>query len=125
MKNQIRIYYETGDSFSLERREDILELTWENIDIAKENLQAIKENYEMNKEFSNIRWNSPKNIHESIHDKYKDKWWYVEQYPKVSIFLKTDDNKLIQIGTYWTGYFETLLSAEVISNDETLKFYAY
>lgn len=46
-KFKIKIHYSTGSSFHNEDTSSYIELSWDNIDIAKENLQAIKEHYEM------------------------------------------------------------------------------
>lgn len=47
MKYQIKYSYKTGDSFSNSDVEGILELTWENLDVAKANLKRIQEHYKM------------------------------------------------------------------------------
>lgn len=45
-KYKIKISYYTGDSFGNYDSEDYLELSWDNLAIAKDNLQAIREHYE-------------------------------------------------------------------------------
>lgn len=49
-KYKIKISYCTGNSFGSEDTEDLVELDWDNLDIAKENLQYIKEHYKQYEE---------------------------------------------------------------------------
>lgn len=55
MKYQIKVNYETGDSFGYENASTRLELTWKNLDVAKQNLQRIKEHYQQYKEIHDLR----------------------------------------------------------------------
>ncbi|CAG7581470.1 MAG: hypothetical protein SLAVMIC_00858 [uncultured marine phage] len=132
MKHKIEIKYQTGDSFNSEDTSDILELEWDDLDIAKENLKAIQEHYRNSYEpLNNRRWNDKRSVEEIIGGN-KDKWWFVEKklnngnldpyYAGNCIKLKTDNGDLMQISCYWCGYFETLYGAEIISVDNDMKF---
>lgn len=46
---RIKLSYCTGNSLCSENETSYLDLTWQNIDVAKENLLRIKEHYEMYK----------------------------------------------------------------------------
>ena len=67
-KYRIKISYQTGNSFGSEDTTDYLEITWDDIDIAKENLQRIREHYEMYKELDGYRINGSR---QSIFEKNK------------------------------------------------------
>ena len=42
-KHKIKYGYQTGNSYGSESEESELEMSWENLDVAKENLQRIKD----------------------------------------------------------------------------------
>lgn len=123
MKYQIKIKYRTGDSEGYEDAVDTLELEWENLDIAKENLQAIREHYTMycDAELS-LYYSKIGETQQSIIESNKDKWWFVEQYPKQCIKFKADNNNIMQMSAFWTGYFETLYCAEIVTSESDLIF---
>jgi len=89
---RIKISYRTGDSFHNEDTERTLELTWNNLDIAKENLQRIKEHYEMYKGCNN-HYSKP--TREQWYEQNKNKVWFVNK-PKlycISSDCAIDDNE--------------------------------
>jgi hypothetical protein len=147
---RIKISYSTGNSFGSEDTTDYLELTWENLDIAKENLQSIKEHYEM---YRNIEGWGSKLTKEQWFAKNIDKSWFVNEQKLYSIKpnrhiqendkvkvgdgnweyrsdvfiaqhcinLKADNGNNMQILAFWCGYFETLYSAEIEVNNDGMK----
>lgn len=103
----ILIKYQTGDSFSTEDRETKLGGCWTNPDIVRENLQRIKEHYQWVESVSNLRYQKELPMPAFMKDLNS------VAYAKYAIPLLTDDRQVWQISTFWSGYFETLYSAEV------------
>lgn len=104
---RIKISYSTGNSFGSEETSDYLEMTWQNIDIAKENLQHIKEHYDM---YRNINSRSNLTTQEWLRIN-KDKDWFVNK-PKLfctssnrAIDIKYKKNSCIEEGIH-KGYYE-------------------
>jgi hypothetical protein len=149
-KYRIKISYQTGDSFHFEDCYNYLELTWDDIDVAKENLIRIKEHYEMYqginvhrsgisrdewfKKNGNKDWfvNSPKLFSKktncAIDEKSKDRvgdgnWEYrPDSYmAEHCLHLITDNGVKMQLSAFWTGYFETLYSAEIELDESDMK----
>ena len=142
MKYKIKIYYTTGDSYKSYKREEVLELSWENLDIAKENLKAIKDHYDGAKsfpEYSFEKWielNKGKfwfvvnkklysiSRNQAIDERQKDRFvgdceYRIDEYvAKSCIKFKTDDGNLMQIGCFWIGCFESIDRAEIIQDTE-------
>jgi len=88
MSYQIKYNYNTGDSFSnQDGLEGILELEWENIDVAKANLKRIEEHYKQYKELNHFY--SKINL-QKIMEENKSKDWFVNQ-PRLAAFEKNSD----------------------------------
>lgn len=125
-KYQIEVSYYTGNSFGSEDTKDFLELSWNNLEIAKENLQAIKEHYEMYNHIENPPWGQKRIPREEIHEKYKNEWWFPETdniyFAHYLMRLKTDEGKFMQQWNFWCGYFEGLYGAEIVSEESDIKF---
>lgn len=114
MKYQIKIFYQTGDSFSRRDEERFLDGDWENPDIIRENLRRIKEHNE---------WYLGEN--NSFHNKVsKPKWIKADdKYPEFSVTLKLDNGTEYKQSTFWRGYFERLYGADaVIKKEEGFSF---
>lgn len=125
-KHRILVSYATGNSFGSHETEDYLDLSWDNLDVAKENLQAIKEHYKMYNEIEGPSWNASKRSREDALDQYKNNWWFPENdnsfHTHNLMKLKTDSGKTMQQWNFWCGYFETLHEAEIVSEDNDMKF---
>jgi hypothetical protein len=104
-KYYIEIYYETGNSFGSQDETSRLELTWDNLDIAKENVKRIKEHYEWYDAKGSKHFYRPKKV--------PPKPKFVDSKYDFSLKLLTDDGNDWQISAFWCGYFETLYSAEI------------
>jgi hypothetical protein len=147
---RIKISYATGNSFDSEDTTKYLELTWQNIDIAKENLLRIKEHYEMHR---NIEGYGSKLTKEQWFAKNKDKEWFVNKpklfcissnnainekdknkvgegdweyrpddyYADHCLNLKADNGNSMQISAFWCGGFETLYGAKIELNNDDMK----
>lgn len=112
MKYKIMISFQTGDSFNSEDREELLELEWNDLSIAKQNLQRIKEHYEYFTDSFVPR-----------KDRLRPDWILsYDEMAEYSIELLSDDGKIWKIGVYWVGYFEQLYGAEIITDDSDMSF---
>lgn len=122
MKYQIKYYYQTGDSFGSSDETGILEMKWENLDVAKANLQRIKEHYEMVLAISSASWEirtgKRNDTRKDITNKYQNKDWFVNDKDYTMrencIILYADNGNLWRFWCPWCGYFERLHSAEII-----------
>jgi len=147
-KYRIKIDYSTGDSFSNSYESDLIDLEWDDIEVAKKNLGRIKEHYEMyqrlNSYFNNIS-------QFDIVNEYKNKDWFVSGENKLlniknnciitkeeadrigvdnfkvvidvdmasrCIIFITDNKTPMQIGCFWCGCFEHLDGAEIIIDQD-------
>jgi len=141
-KYRILLSYSTGDSFGSRDGTDYLELSWDNLDIAKENLARIKEHYEM---YSDIESYSSKRRKEEWFKLNAEKDWFVnvpkpyristnndisesminqidpsdidsrpDEYCATHYLkLKADNGNEMQMSAFWCGYFESLYGAEI------------
>jgi hypothetical protein len=149
-KYRIKLSYRTGNSFNSEDTTGYLDLTWNDLNIAKENLIRIKEHYEMYQ--ASNSYNPKLNIRNLL-EKNKDKEWFVYKrllysisanraieerhknkvakgdweyrpdtyYAFQCINLKADNGNTMQISAFWCGYFERLYEAEIEAIDPDIK----
>jgi hypothetical protein len=118
---KIKYVYDTGDSFHTEEGvEGILEFTWTSIDIAKENLQRIKEHYEHYKGQHSMFDRLSKKAQKEKLAQIKEKDWFDAKYESC-IKLKADNGNLCSIYPPWIGYFESLVSVEIIEDNSDRK----
>jgi len=151
MKYRIQYNYDTGDSFNNEYGlEKVLEISWNNLEIAKENLQRIKEHYKLYelidshkrsksiqnilREYSTKEWfvlkekfaiikNINKDDYHCIDDEKKSNGKIIDSFNATyCIKLKTDEGKDFQFLCPWCGYFEHLNSCKIIAEDLGLEF---
>lgn len=113
---KIKVKYSTGNSFGSYEEEEILEIEWQSLDLAKKNLQYIKEHYDMTESISNyLKSNDPKL------DQYRDKIWFNAEDYVYTMKFELDNGNTMQILVPWIGYFECLESAEIITDNSDLK----
>ena len=114
---KINITYDSGDSFNhysgLEKT--IEEASWENIDAAKVALRSIQEHYRWYM-ICNKEWNVSEKEKKSATQKARQKDWYYEQYPDVAMYLLDDKGEKFHVSTFWCGYFESLVGADIVSD---------
>jgi hypothetical protein len=110
---KIRITYRTGDSLGSNQAEDDVPLTWKDIKVAKQALAWIKQ-------LDEITWRH-KNSY-TCRLSYGEKEAELrklpcgcQEYPTVAMMLPRDDGTLRQIATFWRGYFERLIRAEIVT----------
>lgn len=120
---KIEITYDTGDSFHQENdvKHMIEEIKWESLEKAKQALKDIKEHYMfymvMHKE-----WNVSEEQKQKAEDKAKKKSWYENEYPDFHFYLENDNGKKIKVHSCWTGYFDSLVGADIIEDKEEFSF---
>ena len=98
----IRIHYQTGDSFNSYKETENLGIVVSSIELAKYNLSLIKRRYYL---YQN-------NLVKTTEDNYQLKF-------------KTDNDGVRKMPPFWEGYFERLISAKIViyeDEDEDLEF---
>jgi hypothetical protein len=117
-KFSIKINYNTGDSFNSETDvEGVIEISWENEEVAKRNLKRIEEHYTYYLDIHNhSRLDSSKKRLKELTEAAKTKDWYSHPYPNIIILLEEDSGKMTSVISFWTGYFESLNDAEIVEN---------
>lgn len=111
---RIKISYKTGNSFGSEDKEDFLDYTWTNIEMAKKSLERIKNHYEFYMEQSNV--------YEKPEGKLPEGVVWDTKYRAINLELLDDNGKPYPIYPFWIGYFEKLYSAEIIIGLKGLKY---
>lgn len=106
-KYRIKVEYRTGNSFETHIEDGFIDLEWNDFEMAKESLRRIKNHNEYIKEYNH--WTEPE---EQIDGVYwsKDKC--------IGLEIITDDGNNYKMSAFWTGYFETLIKAEIVCNDD-------
>ena len=107
---KIEITYITGNSFNTYENSDFIELTWDNLDKAKECIKRIKNHYEFYQKHSDLYHRPNMNLPIGV--------IWDDEYRMVLLSLITDDNEEYKYCSFWTGYFETLIKAEIIFENE-------
>jgi len=129
-KYKIQYSYNTGDSFTNEDNlEDEIELTWDNLEVAKANLQRINEHYQYYQKLDKSL--SDKELNKILEELSHKDWAVVEiNVPskeidigtiKYQLILYTDEGKPYRFPPAWCGYFESLNYAEIITKDVTTR----
>lgn len=90
---KIEITYITGNSFGSHETKDVLDLEWENLEIAKENLKAIKEHWTFYNKIENSYSDQLENqkIYTEIYNKY---WWFAGRRDRWFVQFNEGDSKL-------------------------------
>jgi len=92
MSYKIEISYRTGGSLHTEDTTDVLELEWNDLDVAKANLKRIKEHYQMYQELKSYSARKQKTAQE-IFAENADKDWFVSK-SKLGLFK---DGKFVRV----------------------------
>ena len=132
MKYLIKVHYTTGDSYDNYETSDVLELTWNNIEVAKANLKRIQEHYMCYRVDNDYSGKNGTYFHymmnpdqKLMYDLRTQQDWYVEspngQAYHHSIILKADNGNDWRISPFWVGYFETLREVEIIIDQNDMK----
>lgn len=88
MKYRIKYNYDTEDSFRNDPDNSaFLEMTWENLEVAKQNLQRIKDHYSQYKELRHRSYFSSSKTKEEVLEENKDKDWFVRK-DRIFVFEK-------------------------------------
>lgn len=113
MIHEIEIKYKTGNSFGSHEETCTVGAVWFDLPSAKKALQDIREHYGMCEAYHDNDFK-----YENYH---KDSWFDVE-YPKDRLVLTLSDGTTQIVSAFWMGYFETLVSAKIISEDMDTEF---
>lgn len=108
---EINISYTTGNSFGSEDTEDLVGYSWNNLEDAKEALAYIKEHYAAQQGLSCRD--------KEFIEKYGRKVWCDKEYPTVCLLVPDNDGGQHRISAFWCGYFESLQSASIITEEDT------
>jgi hypothetical protein len=112
---KIKIDYRTGNSFGSHTETDGIEYEWENLEMAKESLERIKNHYEFYKK-NDHRYTKPEGpLPIGV-------IWSGEFGGLLLLELISDSGKLFKYSSFWTGYFETLYSAEIVDDANDRKY---
>ena len=114
---RIKIDYKTGNSFGSQDETDFIEYEWTNLDKAKESLKRIKNHNEFDKENSNCYTKPKVEIPEGV--------IWDNEYRMIMLELVDDDGNVFKYSPFWIGYFERLYCAEIVFDDNDLKYEDY
>ena len=101
----LKIYYQTGDTFSTTDTTNIIGCCWKNKELAE---QAIKEIRKHNEIFTSYKSDKVKKKKAS---KYP---WFNNKNAEYSLLLEMDNKSRKIINAFWVGYFEYLQYVEII-----------
>jgi hypothetical protein len=111
MEYQIEITYKTGNSFGTHTERERVGCVWDSLEEAKDALKSIREHLEYCKT-SRLRPRKETPV----------TWtWYNEEYSEGSLLIFSG-GKQFRIHAFWQGWFETLLKAEIVFDDNDLIF---
>jgi len=117
-KYAVKIIYDTGDTFHNEYGlERTLDIEWNNIEKAKQAIKDIENHY---KNFMHLKYNYSVSKAEmkKIREKLPKYPWYKKPdscgYWELTIMLENDEGERVYESAFWTGYFESLVGAEII-----------
>lgn len=126
-KYSIEITYDTGDTFHNEYGlTRTLDIQWNNIEKAKQAIKDIENHYK-NHIHLRCNYSVSKEEMKKIKEKLPKYPWYKKPdssgYWELYILLETDEGNRVVESAFWTGYFESLVGAEVKENkDPELSF---
>lgn len=117
-KYRIKIEYQTGNSFGSYTETSYLDISWDDLEVAKENLQAIRQHWDY---YSDLDSYNPKKSRQQWEKDLKNyRWWFVgpEDYKddfcrRNLMKLKGDNGETMQQWNFWCGYFEELIGASI------------
>lgn len=129
----IQVYYKTGNSFGSHEETDEIGLVFKDIQQAKSALKSLKEHYNFYKEFDKKCNKTKEDLEEITVRNYS---WFNYEYdfksydwPMYTCNVECCDGSIRSIPTdMWCGYFERLLSAQVVAatiDDDDLKVEFY
>ncbi len=108
MPYTVKVVFETGDSYGSEITEDCIEMSWNNKELAQQAMRDIVDH----EEFAQDKYA------EGAEEEYSNKLWWCDEYSGFVLKLETDSGDRHKVTVPWTGYFESIISARVISTDD-------
>ena len=132
MSYQIVVTYDTGDSFHQEHDvEETVNMEWNDLDKAKQALKDIESHYHCYM-ICHKEWNADKKDKDQARAKAMKAPWCSDvckdnsshrDYWNYSILLENDDGERKDCHICWTGYFESMVGADIVSTpDKGLSF---
>jgi len=128
-KYAVKIIYDTGDTFHNEYGlERTLDIEWNNIEKAKQAIKDIENHY---KNFMHLKYNYSVSKAEmkKIREKLPKYPWYKKPdscgYWELTIMLENDEGERVYESAFWTGYFESLVGAEIVENGPDLSGHSF
>lgn len=119
---KIKITYDTGNSFHRESNViRYLKLEFNDLDKAKLALKYIKDHYNFYMICEKELDASKKQKEEALKKAKKSPWYSTDGYPDFTIRLENDDGELVNENVFWTGYFESLVGADIEDGDMSFK----
>lgn len=122
---KIKYEYETGDSFSNEDAEGVLEISWKDKSKAQDAIRRIREHYQYYRAINGYHsYSEASEILKAIEEARKADWFAAtlhDERGEYTLKVKTDEDKDYQFRAPWCGYFETLYGAEIIEDDPNNK----
>lgn len=126
MAYTISIRYQTGNSFGTEDEVHELDKTWDNIHVVRENLCRIRDHYNFINRMNEVNfgyYGKPEDNKERIAElnKVKNEPWFIigKRYGcdnwSSDLLIKNDDGSEEKLYAFWTGYFERLYGADIIT----------
>lgn len=124
MSYKIKIYYHTGDSFRSYDTTGYVDMSYYNVETAKENLKRIRDHYKfVNDRKSYISTMLGKKEEEAMEEAKKQPWFVPDRNFGMYNF-ELQLNLLDDLGNnhphtgFWLGYFEHLISGEVVADPD-------
>lgn len=108
MSYTVKVFYETGDSYGGMDTEDCIEMSWNSKELAQQAMREIVEHEEYAQDM----------YAEGDEEEFSAKPWWCDEYSGFVLKLETDSGKRQKVTVPWTGYFESLISAKVISTED-------
>lgn len=116
----IEITYRTGGSFGSKVEIDLVGYTWNDINDAKIALSYIKDHYKLYQNVNDLGSNY--NEIEKLIKSSENKPWFDKDHWKYSLNIPGNSGETSKIASFWLGYFETLILAKIVLDDEELTF---
>jgi hypothetical protein len=118
----LEIHFKTGDSFESYEETDKIGHVWESLDKAEEALYAIKDHHNYIQEVKRAERLNRTEAKKLKKQAEKESWFCTGDSTENECYLKVkdDEGNLVKINAFWHGYFETLLSARIVLEEEIM-----
>lgn len=114
MQYEIKITYQTGNSFGSNEEEDIIPYEWTDFNKVQEALKAINDHHIANNEYEFSSYND----RDKLYEKYINEPWLELGFGsdfRFSLKMPLDNGTYQSFSAFWHGHFERLISVEIIT----------